>query len=76
MGICDSMVRLRREKGWTQSELAKLTGLSRRYIAAIEEGRISPKLKTLLKTLAIIAEKPGICIEELEGGRDIDKDCQ
>lgn len=38
---------LRKDKGWTQEELARAVKLSRSYIAAIEEGRIRPKIKTL-----------------------------
>ena len=61
MGIGDSIARLRRGKGWTQAELAQATGLSSGYIAAIEEGRVQPSLKTV----AIIAEKLGTSIEEI-----------
>jgi len=59
----DNITRLRKEKGWTQERLAEATGLSRGYIAAIEEGRIEPRLKTL----SIIAEKLGVKLEQLCG---------
>ena len=61
MGIGSNIAKFRRLKGWTQATLAKETGLSRGYIAAIEEGRKHPRLKTL----AIIAEKLGVGIDEL-----------
>lgn len=64
MGIADSIARLRREKGWTQAELAKITGLSRGYVAAIEQGRKVPAPRTLV----IIAESLGVAIDELKKG--------
>jgi transcriptional regulator with XRE-family HTH domain len=52
------IAKLRKGKRWTQSDLAKAAGLSKGYIAAIEEGS-SPGIKAL----ALIAE----CLEvELE----------
>lgn len=59
----DSIARLRKEKKWTQEKLAEATSLSRGYIAAIEEGRVKPKLRTL----SIIAEILGVTIEQLCG---------
>ena len=38
----------RKQKEWTQSQLAKKAGLSRGYVAAIEQGRRRPSLKTLV----------------------------
>jgi len=66
LGIGKSIAGLRIKRGWTQSKLAKSTGLSRGYISAIEEGRRNPSIKTL----AIIAEKLGVSINKLneEGG--------
>ena len=61
MGIGDSIAKLRRKKGWTQAKLAKATGLSRGYIAAVEEGRVQPSINTI----AIIAVTLGISINEL-----------
>lgn len=61
MAICDNMVRLRKQKRWSQSKLAELTGLSRGYIASIEEGRQYPSVKVQ----AIIAESLGVGLEEL-----------
>ncbi|TGE36910.1 XRE family transcriptional regulator [Desulfosporosinus fructosivorans] len=55
---------LREEKGWTQKQLAKTTGLSKSYIAAIEEGKHPG-----LKTVAIIAEALGVEARTLLRGR-------
>lgn len=56
-----SIARIRRQKRWTQAKLAMETGLSRGYIASIEEDRVQPKLKTL----AIIADRLGVSVSEL-----------
>ncbi|MFZ5650161.1 MAG: helix-turn-helix domain-containing protein [Bacillota bacterium] len=61
MGVAGTIARLRRERGLTQAELSRTTGLSRGYIAAIEQGRRHPTIKTL----AIIAEALGVEIEVL-----------
>lgn len=61
MDVAGAIARLRREKGLTQAELARTTGLSHGYIAAIEQGRRLPRQKTL----AIIAERLGTNIEVL-----------
>jgi len=52
---------LRRQKRWSQLKLAKETGLSRSYIAAIEEGKGHPSLKALV----VIAEKLDVGLKEL-----------
>lgn len=69
MAVGGDIAKLRRGKGWTQARMAEATGLSRGYIAAIEEGRVVPKLKTL----AIIAERLGVGVEELNRGGDNDR---
>jgi len=54
---------IRKEKGWTQKDLADRTRLSRGYIASIEGGR-SPGVKAK----SIIAEALGVEVCELYGG--------
>lgn len=39
----------RKLKGLTQAELAKVAKMSEGYLAAIEEGRRKPKIKTLAR---------------------------
>ena len=51
---------LRKEKGWTQKDLADVTRLSRGYIAAIEAGE-----RPGVKTVSIIAEALGVEAREL-----------
>jgi transcriptional regulator with XRE-family HTH domain len=40
---------LRKERGWTQPDLAKRAGVSAGYIARLETSRHDPKLSTLVK---------------------------
>ncbi|MCO1599791.1 helix-turn-helix domain-containing protein [Desulfosporosinus nitroreducens] len=51
----------RKSKRMTQSELANSVGISKGHIAAIEEGRKQPKIKTLAR----IAKCLGVEIEIL-----------
>ncbi|MEW5952595.1 MAG: helix-turn-helix transcriptional regulator [Bacillota bacterium] len=64
MDVAGTIAKFRRKKGWTQAELAEITGLSRGYIAAIEQGRKIPAPKTLV----IIAEGLGAAVDELKKG--------
>ena len=43
MTFGEKVRRLRKEKGWTQAELAKLSGLSLRTIISYEKGESYPK---------------------------------
>ena len=43
--------RLRRERNWTQVEMAELLGIDRSYLSEIETGKKDPSL-TILKTIA------------------------
>jgi len=54
------IAKLRREKRWTQKDLAKATGLSKSRIAAIEEGSHPG-----VKTVAVIAAALGVEAREL-----------
>ncbi|TGE35840.1 XRE family transcriptional regulator [Desulfosporosinus fructosivorans] len=44
-----NITRYRRSKKLTQAELAKTIGMSKGYLAAIEEGRERPRIKTLAR---------------------------
>ena len=39
--------RIRREKGWTQEQLAEISGFSQQYISGLEQGRRNPTVVTL-----------------------------
>ena len=59
--VGELIAKLRKKKGWTQKDLANSVNLSKSYIAAIEEGRIRPKVKAL----ALIAKCLGVELELL-----------
>ena len=42
---------LRRDRGWTQVEMAEMLGVDRSYLSEIENGKKDPSLR-VLKTLA------------------------
>lgn len=47
--IGENVKHLRIEAGWTQEELARISGVSEKYISAIERGARSPGKKILTK---------------------------
>jgi len=65
MAIGLNIAKLRKQKSWTQKKLALDTGLSKGYIAAIEEEKVHPTVKTLV----IIAHSLGVSLKALREGR-------
>lgn len=55
---------LRRERGWTQVEMAEMLGLDRSYLSEIETGKKDPSLR-VLKT---IADGVGLTLSQLLRG--------
>lgn len=49
MSLGSNIANFRRVKGLTQAELAKAIGVSKSYIAKIEEGKKVPQIKTLVR---------------------------
>lgn len=49
MGLGNNIANYRKLKGLTQAGLAEAIGVSKGYIAAIEEGRKRPQVKTLAR---------------------------
>ncbi len=45
----DRLAELRKEKGWSKSELARRSGISRSYISECEDGVHSPSLDAALR---------------------------
>lgn len=61
--IGERVRRYRRERGWTQAQLARKTGLSRKTISSIELGRERP----LERTTRTLAEALGVEQDRLLG---------
>ena len=49
---------LRKEKGWSQSDLSDLTGLSARTIHRIENGQVKPSVESAKALAAVFKFRP------------------
>ena len=56
-----NLVRLRRERGLTQEQVAELSGVSQQYISGLERGNRNPSVVTLFE----IAQALGVSHVEL-----------
>lgn len=56
--------RIRKERGWTQEELAERSGLSQQYISGLERGRRNPTILTLFELAQALGVNPAdlICL--------------
>ncbi|MBS7648857.1 MAG: CBS domain-containing protein [Candidatus Bathyarchaeia archaeon] len=60
MIISGSMLKkMRLEAGLTQSQLAKMVGVSQAHLAKIESGKVDPRLSTVNKILQILTSRRG-----------------
>jgi len=70
--LMNRLAKYRKQKGLSQTQLAKLIGVAQSTIAMIETGKIMPSLRTALRLSRIL----GVPVEELfpvedkEGDRD------
>ncbi len=52
VALMSEIISARNEKGITQAELEKLSGIKQPMIARIEHGKSNPQLETIIKLLA------------------------
>ena len=45
--VGDNCARIRKERGWTQEELAERSGLSQQYLSGLERGKRNPTIVTI-----------------------------
>jgi transcriptional regulator with XRE-family HTH domain len=54
------------ERGWTQADLAKLSGLGRSFISQIERGHFSVTLETIGALCTALGIAPATLIQSVE----------
>ena len=59
--LMNQLAKYRKQKGLSQTQLAKLIGVAQSTIAMIETGKITPSLRTALKLARVL----GTTVEEL-----------
>lgn len=57
VAIIVELIKARNEKGISQKELEKLSGVSQPVIARMERGTTNPQIDTLIKVLAPLGKK-------------------
>jgi transcriptional regulator with XRE-family HTH domain len=45
--VGDNCARIRKERGWTQEELAERSGLTQQYLSDLERGKRNPTIVTI-----------------------------
>ena len=60
VALMGELIKARKERGISQRELERLSGVKQPIIARIESGTVSPKLDTVMKLLADIGKKLAI----------------
>ena len=56
VAVINEFITARKEKGISQKELEKLSGVKQPVIARLETGNVSPQVDTLLKLLASVGK--------------------
>ena len=56
VAVINEFISARKEKGISQKELEKLSGVKQPVIARLETGNVSPQIDTLLKLLATVGK--------------------
>lgn len=62
--------KIRKQKGLSLRELAKLSGLSHSFISDIENGRCNPSIKSLLKITNALDVNPNIFLTDVVAEND------
>lgn len=65
MSLGQNIRRMRRDKGWTQSQLADRTGIKINHISKLEQDASDPKLTTLYKLMQAFSCSPDSLLMDL-----------
>ena len=68
MSLGSMIVRLRTEKGWTQSELAERLEMNYQHIYRLEKDRFRPRPRTLTKLAEVLGIQTDILVAAMEDG--------
>ncbi len=60
VALIGELIRARQERGITQKQLEKMSGVTQPVIARLERGTTSPNVSTLMKVLAPLGKKLAI----------------
>lgn len=52
--VGDNCARIRKERGWSQEELAERSGLSQQYLSGLERGKRNPTIVTIYELAAAL----------------------
>ena len=61
--LAANMKRLRKEKGWSQEELADQTGLHRTYISGVERYTRNPTIVAVEKIAVALGVSAGVLVD-------------
>lgn len=64
--LAANLRRLRTEKGWTQVDLANVSGLGRAFISQVERGHFSVTLETIGALCTALAVTPAMLIQSAD----------
>ncbi len=66
MGVGERIRKYRKDRGFTQTQLAQKAGISRSYLADVEAGRYNPSLSTLFDIAAPLGVPASILLDDKE----------
>jgi transcriptional regulator with XRE-family HTH domain len=63
--FAENLTRLRRQRNWTQAELADASGVGQSHISRLEKGTWEPRLATIMSLAKALGVQPGELLPSL-----------